>query len=127
MNGSYDIYYNEKPIGQGSIASQGLYYRIRCQCVLPKEDRYEVFVNSEDKEENLGLLIPYKGVYCLEKSIPMKRLGQGDITFFVREKDFKESGIFVPIEEGKPFSHMGKLRTARLQIREGKPGVLLDK
>ena len=124
MSRCYDLYFGETVIGQVTVVRQGLYDWITCTCMLPDRVMYRLWARTDTDIVDLGILYPQNGSYGLNTRLPMKRLGQGRISFFAEEKDKNEHYVF--LDEGKPFTHLQQLEYCRFAIRDGKPALKLS-
>ena len=122
---SYSVYLGKEVVGQAAVEKSGLYYKISCRCDLPRGEIFRLTVDSGEKSCNLGVLVPKNGFFSIEVSVPIKKLGSGELRFSVLGS--RQSEIFLPITEAEEFSHLEKLRSACFTFREGKPGLLIKK
>lgn len=125
MEGRYDILRGGEAIGQADINREGLYYRFSCRCRLSGEVICRLKVTWEDKEENLGILIPDGNGFSLNVRIPVSRVGKGKPVFHVLPRHGKPDDRFIPISPETPFQYLHRLQDAYLQVREGQPGIVL--
>ena len=153
MADTYEIQYQGKPVGSVRTEKQGLYHCFHCRCSLPDEGMYRIHVCSGDKWEDLGICIPVEGKFGMDKKIPSKRLGEGELTFRLVSKDWKPEeptveadppvreesaaepepaavqepeGIFVPVSEEEPFHQLDMLEDAVMEIRDDQMGIMLQ-
>lgn len=112
---------NGKPIGQVNISRQGLYYVFHCRCRLPEDQNVRLLAQCGEKEENLGVLVPMDGGFGLDTRRPVKRLGEGPITFVLAGKT--RPPRFAPIRPEEPFAYLQRLKDAYLEIQNGQPGA----
>ena len=125
MVGVFEIKEGTSAVGQANVEQQGLYYRICCRCTLQKNMMYRLVVSCGEKQEDLGTLIPMDGKFGLEKRIPVKRLGEGKLQFFLMTKGNRREGKFVPVYPEEPFSYMSRLKDAYLERRNGQVGIVI--
>ena len=71
-----------------------------------------------DKRENLGLVVPVDGGFGLNTSLPVKRLGEGELNFSLLPKHDKPAGTFIPISPEEPFAYIERLKKSYL-VRKG--------
>lgn len=112
---------NGKPIGQVNISRQGLYYVFHCRCRLPENQNVRLLARCGEKEEDLGVLVPMDGGFGLDTRRPVKRLGEGTVTFALAGKP--RPPRFAPICPEEPFAYLQRLKDAYLEIRDGQPGA----
>lgn len=123
MEALYSVTLNNKPAGKISVRRQGLYYHFSCRCCLNSENIYRLVVCCADKEEKLGILVPSEKSFVLNTQIPVKRIGEGDMSFYLTSNQNLTPGMFVPIIPEEPFSYIERLKEAYLQRRYGQLGV----
>ena len=99
MAETYDICWQNEIAGTVRAEKQGLYHCFHCRCSLPDDGMYRIHVCSGDKWEDLGICIPVEGKFGMDKRIPIKRLGEGKLTFQLVPKDWKPE---VPAPEPEP-------------------------
>ncbi len=116
-----DLIWKDQVVGTAEAKRQGLYYKISCS--FDRTGYYELIVRAGEKKVNLGLCIPQGEGFGLVTRIPVKKIGGEPDGFFLLERGTGER--FAPVEEGKPFAHIGGLRMARFSEQEGREGVTL--
>ncbi len=119
----YEIKWKGRTVGSASLKKEGLFYRIYCNCELPKPGIYRVTVTDGNGTYSLGVCVPNGGAYSCVARIPCKRLMGSDPSFLLTEGDERLS---VPVEAAKPFAHLDKLSAARLRIANGQPEIIID-
>lgn len=125
MEGNYDVYLGDKPIGKAYVTREGLYYRIRCRCQLSGEVICKLTVTCDKHQENLGVLVPMEGDFGLETRIAAKRLGEGEPRFRVMPRHEELRGKFIPLAPEEPFRYITRLKDAYLEQRNGQVGIVL--
>lgn len=127
MEQNYDVLLDGKAVGKVQVSRRGLYDHYSCRCRLPDREVCRLYVRCGGREENLGVLIPEEECFCLETSIPAKRLGEGERTFHVVPKSRKEpqQAAFLPIRPDQPFAFIEQLKDACLAVQDGQPGALV--
>ena len=93
MAENYDITYDGASVGTAQWEKQGLYYRFSCRCNLPDEGLYRIHVLCGDKHVDLGICVPMEGAFGMDKKIPVKNIGSGEMTFRLLPKDWKQMRI----------------------------------
>lgn len=116
-----------QPIGWVQLRKEGLYYHFDCRCSLTGEVVYRIQAQCGDKTESLGIPVPCNGAFELRTNLPVKRLGEGEITFRAVPKHVQTDGIFVPLSPEEPFRYLRRLQDAFLQVRDGKVGVVIPR
>ena len=125
MECTYPILLGGEPIGQAQVARQGLYCCISCRCRLSGEVMYRVILRCCDHQEDLGILVPQNGAFCLQKRIPAKLLTSGELSFLAVPKHKPLAGKFVPLSPETPFQYLTKLENAYLARQNGQIGILI--
>ena len=78
-------------------------------------------------QENLGILVPEEDSFILNTSLPVKRIGEGEMSFVLRPKQESLTGSFVPISPEEPFSYISRLKESFLLYQNGQPGIRIAK
>ena len=125
MKELYDIVLAGKPIGIAKVSREGLYYVFCCVCRLSGDVLYRLSVQCGNETVNLGVCVPQKDGFGLKTRVPVKRLGEGELSFTALPKHQELKGCFVPIRSDEPFLHISKLQEAYLQIQEGQIGAVI--
>lgn len=124
MKISYDVFLDSEKIGTMVVEKRGLFYRFACTCRLSEPDVYTVSVQCADKSENLGVLIPCgEDLFGLQTQMPVKKLGEGKLSFSMQPKYKQQETTFYPVFEDEPFAHIDLLRSAYLTYQNGQPGI----
>ena len=125
MIGVFEIKDGANSVGKVTVEQQGLYYRISCRCHLTGKGMHRLMVCCNEKQEDLGTLVPMDGAFGIEKRIPVKRLGEGIPEFMLMSKDRVQKGKFIPVYPEEPFSYMSRLKDAYLERRNGQLGIMI--
>lgn len=123
MERQYSVLQNGQHCGKATVIRVGLYYQIRCRCILPTEDIFRLRAECGNSLVNLGVLVPTEDRFGLDTRIPVKQLGDGELTFSVLSKREPPAGQFVPILAEEPFAYISRLKESFLEIRNGQPGI----
>lgn len=115
MEGTYELRFGEKRIGTVCVRREGLYYALLCRCPKLSRGMFELLAG----EENLGLLVPLHGVMGLECRIAAKRLGEGRLSFSLRERNTD----CVEIHAEEPFAYLQRLHDAYL-VKKGEKTMI---
>ena len=104
---------------------------------------FRIHAVTDEAREDLGICVPVDGVFGMDKKIPAKRLGKGNLSFVLLPKDAPpqeeepqeaeapteepqaEEMIFLPVAEEEPFEELDKLENAVLAEQEGQTGILI--
>jgi len=122
----YPITQGGKEIGVAQIHIQGLYYYIQCRCIFHRKGFHRVMLSDGQREWDLGVCVPVKGAFCLEKRIPKKELGEGTWFFFVRQEQQSAESDFAPVYQDRPFAYLDMLESAVFWEEKGEAGLLWD-
>ena len=125
MVGVFEIKDGVSSVGKAIVEQQGLYYKISCRCHLTKKGMHRLTVFCNEKQEDLGTLVPLDGGFGLEKRIPVKRLGEGQPEFLLMSKDNVRKEKFIPVYPEEPFTYMSRLKDAYLERRNGQLGIVI--
>lgn len=123
--GKYDLRLGRDTVGTVQVLREGLYYRFICRCKLTGDVVCRLAVRCGDKQENLGVVVPVGDGFGLDKKLPVKRLGEGQMEFFLGPKHDRVMGEFVPIRPEEPFAYIARLKNAFLARQEGQIGVVI--
>lgn len=118
----YPIYLGDDAVGTAMVSKEGLYYRIQCTSHLTAGKPFRVTAEAEHSID-LGLCVPDGHHFGLEVRVPMKKLGEGDIRFYIRTQQEKKSEDWFPISSEKPFPYIVKLKYAYMVSLEGERGI----
>ena len=88
MDETYDIVFEGVIVGTAQMQRQGLYCRFCCRCRLPDEGLYRIHAICGRTREDLGICVPMDGGFGMDKKVPAKRLGEGEMSFELVPKDW---------------------------------------
>ena len=133
MEKVYAVSFGPKEAGKVQVSREGLYYRFRCRCRLSGDVVCRLKVVCGDKEESLGVVVPMDDGFGLDTKIPAKRLGEGDMTFYLAPKGVPASELSLPrqpvqmmaIYPEEPFAYIAKLKQAFFVRQNGQAGVVI--
>lgn len=120
-----DIYMGNEVVGKAVIEKDGLYYHIVCRCRLSGEVIYRLIADCNGNQVDLGICVPYDNSFGLEKRIPVKKLGIGEIRIKAVPKHEKTGDSFIPLRPEEPFSYLSQLERAYLAVQGGVTGVVI--
>lgn len=121
-----DVMLGNDPVGTGRITKEGLYYHFFCSCRFTGQVVFSIFAACGDNHIDLGICVPKDNRFILDKRIPAKRLGEGEITLFAQPRHPELTGKFVPILAEEPFAYLERLQKCCLKKRGKTLGVVLD-
>ena len=125
MEGIYGVSIGNQLVGKVQVLHQGLYYRFICRCQITGDIIFRLMVNCNEKQENLGILIPVSDGFGVDTKIPTKRLGNGELNFYLKPKHESSSMNFAPIYPEEPFSYISHLKDAFLERKNGLIGICI--
>ena len=121
MEGIYDIYLWDKPVGKAEVVRDGLYYRFFCHCKISEATLCRVAAGKV----NLGVLVPAADAFELRTRLPVKRFADTAPEFrLVPDKPVLE-GKFVPIKPEEPFAYISRLKNTYLCNHLGQAGIVI--
>ena len=82
-------------------------------------------VRCGDRQENLGIVVPTEDGFGLDTKVSVKRVGEGDMEFFLMPRHENAVGTFVPLSPEEPFAYIARLKDAYFERRYGQAGVVL--
>lgn len=118
----YEVLWKGSPVGKATIAKEGLFYRVVCNCYLPREGTYRVKITDGNNECNLGICVPDGNMYSCTARVSCKRFNGNSFSFVLTAP---EDNLSVPIGSGTPFMYLDRLSTARLQFTNGQPNIII--
>lgn len=127
MEKHFSVTANGRPVGKVLVDRQGLYYRFSCRCRLEGDMIYRLLVTCGSVRENLGILVPEESSFVLHTKLPVKRIGEGELSFTLVPRKDDLPGTFVPIRPEEPFAYISRLKESFLVIRDGQPGICIEK
>ena len=125
MERSYPVMVGGKQAGKALVERIGLYYHFSCRCRLSGDSIYRLLVTCGAVQTNLGILVPSDGSFVRETKIPVKHIGEGELSFSLSPTQDIHSGTFVPIYPEEPFAYLAQLKEAFLVRRNGQVGIIL--
>ena len=125
MQEEYSIFSGGEEVGRVFVQRQGLYYRICCRCRLTGAVRYRLIATCGENTADLGLCVPQGDRFGVDTRIPIKRLGEGAISFRLLPKHSSLEGKFVPVFPDEPFGYIHQLQKAYLARQDGVVGIIL--
>ena len=125
MEGSYEVCFGKDTVGKVQVLRQGLYYRFVCRCRLTGDVICRLVVRCGEKLENLGIVVPMEDGFGLDKKIPVKQIGEGNMDFLLVPKHDQLMGKFVPICPEEPFAYITRLKESFLVRKDGQVGIVI--
>ena len=121
----YEVVFGKDRVGKVQVTREGLYYRFCCRCRISGDVVCRLAVRCGEKEESLGVVVPVGEGFGLDKRLPVKNLGEGEMAFFLMPKAGGVRGTFVPIYPEEPFAYIARLKDAFLARQNGRVGIIL--
>lgn len=121
----YDLIHQGKCIGNVKVERSGLYYNISCVCRPETTGIHRIIAASDSAEVDLGICVPMASAFGLETKVPIKKLGDDRLVFWIIHNDCRAQETFAEIHENEPFEFLSRLDCAKLIHRHGQAGVLL--
>lgn len=127
MEGQFSVAAGGRQVGKVLVHRQGLYYHFLCRCCLDGDIMYRLLVTCGTVRENLGILVPTEGSFVLNRKLPVKRIGEGKLSFTLVPIKEEATGTFIPIKPEEPFAYISRLKTSFLIMQNGQPGICIEK
>ena len=118
-----ELTFGDRPVGRVRAERQGLYYLFRCRCRLSGEAAFRLLAACGEKQEDLGVLVPMGDSFGLDTRRPVKRLGEGELSFRLVSKHDAPRTHFAPISPEEPFAYLQRLKDAYLAEKGGQIGA----
>lgn len=125
LNQEYDLYYNNKKVGFVQLSKNGMYYLLKCRFHLDRPGKYHLFARCGNEERDLGTCVPYGRELGIERCLPIKKIGEGQLLFTVAEAE--ENDLFVPVSADHPFPQLDRLVDGCFAVRCGVKGIVFRK
>ena len=118
----YEIFWNHNIVGKASVRREGLYYHFYCECVLPQDDIFKVFVTDRSNSVKLGVCVPNRGKFTLKTRVPVKYLSGNKLLFYAQSNNSQK---FI-LRNHTCYDHLDKLDTAHLQFSDGQVYIIIS-
>lgn len=125
MERIYSVTLCGKPAGKVLVQRKGLFYQFHCRCCLTDDSMYRLMVTCGTLQENLGILVPQDGSYVVNTKLPVKRIGEGELSFSLAPRHEIPTTAFIPISPEEPFAYIARLKKSFLTFQNGQPGILI--
>ena len=124
---SYAVAIRGTPVGKVLVQRQGLYYHISCRCQLKGDTIYRLVASSGTTSITLGVVVPIDNGFMLNTKLPVKKIGEGELSFTLSAKQEAPSATFIPITPEEPFAYISRLKDSFLTLQGGQIGILINK
>lgn len=125
LESCFAVYFGNQAVGKVRVTKQGLYYHFSCRCRIGAEIVCRLAVSCGEKRENLGIVVPVDGGFGLDTKIPIKRLEEGKMEFFLIPKHDVSDGQAVRVYPEEPFAYISRLKDAYLVKQKGQPYIVI--
>ena len=126
MRQEYSVLSGDEVIGKVFVQRQGLYYLICCRCSLTGDVKHKLIASCGKNTVDLGLCVPHSDGFGMDTWIPVKRLGEGELTFRLLPRHSKPDREFIPVSSEEPFGYIQKLQQAHLAQQDGLVGIIVN-
>lgn len=109
-------------VGTASITRKGLYLHILCRCNFPDKKIRRIRMCVENEVFDLGVCVPEENWFVIHKAIPLKRIGQGEISFHVFRINDSTFFSFAALDQ---FNAICKLQNTCLSVKNGEAGIMI--
>lgn len=117
MEEIYPVRLGDAIVGKVKLQAQGLYFNVSCICQLPDNKLYRLHARSNRGTTDLGILVPERGQYVRNTSIPTKRIICAENAFFIVSPDAQHEDTGIAIKTGGVFSQLSELEDLHLEKR----------
>lgn len=124
MSKEYGLYHHENKVGFVKLSRSGMFYTLTCRYQLPEEGIFHLFADNGKEKTDLGRCVRYGQALGAERYLPIKRIGEGQLHFYILPAESDD--IFIPIDDDQPFQQLDKLLNARFAIQSERKGILLN-
>ena len=123
MDGTYPILLGTEEVGQAEVVSTGLYYQFYCRCRIASEVIHRIVVQTGERKENLGILMPDADSFSLQAKIPKSHFAAQEPVFCMMPKHPPLDKNWLPLSPEEPFSYIQDLKRAYL-VKQGEQRYL---
>lgn len=120
MEGTYDVKLGTEAMGKVYVMKKGLYYRFECACSLCGDIMHDLTLQVGEQEIHLGLLIPQNGVWRVNTQLPIKQVGKGIPTFYIKPRHIHMNGQVYHVKPDEPFRYLDSLESMYLTKQNNK-------
>ncbi len=119
----YPILESDTKIGDAQVSRAGLYYSINCRLHKAANGLYRINVCNGDHFVDLGICVPINGVLGIDTSIPVRVIGEGEMTF--KLTCGQDAGEIIPISADVPVAYLSQHRKMRYVKANDVMGITL--
>ena len=107
------------------MCRRGLYWVVSCRCDAQRGKGKRLLVLGSNGKTDLGLLYWVDGGFGLDVTVPVKRLGEGELCFTLGGPMGNTECIM--LDPMRPFDYLDRLEWCRFALRDGKPCIVLPR
>ena len=120
----FDVFFQDKKVGDVFVTTEGLYRRIRCKCNLPDDSIWRLYALTDDNKTDIGICVPNED-FVINKRISLSRLSN-EILGFIIESNAKHNHCqSYLVSDDMPFPAITQLGQARFLTKNGKAMIVL--
>lgn len=123
MESQYQVAFGNRSVGTVQVYRQGLYYRFVCRCKLTGKIMCRLRAVCGNNQADLGIVVPTEDGFGLDTKLPVKKLGEGSLSFQLVPNHTGAVGNYVPIYPEEPFGYISRLKDLFLERQNGTVGV----
>lgn len=120
----YDVFFQDKKVGDAFVTDEGLYKRIRCKCNLPDASIWRLYVLTGNNKTDIGICVPNED-FVINKRISLRQLSDEILRFIIESNAKYNDCQSYFISDNMPFPQITKLGQARFLTENGKPMIIL--
>ena len=120
MQERYIVKLNGEEIGYAVLRKVGMYYNLHFRVKHGRYGAYRLICKTKEKCTDLGACVPYSEGYGMDRCIPAKLIGFGELMFELVEK----VETFLPICDNSPFLMLDRLLDAHFTNKNGVKGIV---
>ena len=120
----YDLIMDDQVVGTVHVAKEGLYYMIKCTYSSLQDGIYRAIVQNDHECINLGICIPEGDHFVANARIPISRIENDNVRFFIVSTKSKHAQG-KPVAEDIPFELLDQLQTGRFTEIDGIPSIVI--
>ena len=120
MEKQYPIYYGGEKVGEARLEQKGMFWHVKCRCMLETADTVRIIAKSKQHKLDLGLYPRDTRGSQVERWLSAKTLSSAEVVFYLERQ---KQEYFVPVTETAPFPALEKLSKARFASDADEPGL----
>ena len=126
MDGTWNVYYEDRPVGSCCLYQEGLYIRFVCRCDRCSDAISRLVLRCGGETRDLGILVPVDGGLGLDRKLPSKTVPEGELKFSILIPERHSQGTFVPVKAGEKCLCLSRLAEARFAKQNGEAGLYFE-